>query len=209
MIKLSFKKVFMKVLVGSRNPVKLAATAEAFSKYFDAVDVSGINVDSKVSNQPVGNETFAGARNRAFELSRLNEERNFGAEFFVGIEGGIKKLYDRWFTFGVMCIMDDKRRTGYGTSPFFELPTHITEELLNGVELGDVMDNLIGEKDTKETQGAVGHFTKGVMDRKDFYVAGLIVALIPFLNPELYFELTNFLEPAHHNALSDLGQEER
>nr|QNO56969.1 inosine/xanthosine triphosphatase [Methanosarcinales archaeon ANME-1 ERB7] len=178
----------MKVLVGSRNPVKVAATAEAFSKYFDTVDVLGIRVNSNVPNQPVDTETFVGARNRAFELTMINEARNFGAEFFVGIEGGIKKLYDRWFTFGVMCIMDNTERVGYGTSPFFELPTQITKALLNGVELGDVMDSLIGERNTKERQGAVGHFTNGVMDRKAYYVAGLVVALIPFLNPDLYFE---------------------
>ena len=178
----------MKVLVGSRNPVKAEATKEAFSKYFDAVEVVGIGVNSKVSNQPVEDETFAGARNRAFELKRINEERNFNAEFFVGIEGGIKKLFDRWFTFGVMCIMDDKGKISYGTSPFFELPSQITEELLKGTELGDVMDNLIGGKNTKEKQGAVGYFTKGVMDRKRYYVDGLTVALIPFLNEDLYFE---------------------
>ena len=178
----------MKVLVGSRNPVKLEATEEAFSKYFDAVEVVGISVNSEVSNQPIEDETFAGAKNRAFELKRINEERNFEAEFFVGIEGGIKKLYDSWFVFGVMCIMDDKGRIGYGTSPFFELPSHITEKLLKGIELGDVMDNLIGEKNTKEREGAVGYFTKGVMDRKRYYVAGLTVALIPFLNEGLYFE---------------------
>ncbi|HJH27188.1 MAG TPA: hypothetical protein C5S37_10605, partial [Methanophagales archaeon] len=143
----------MRILVGSQNPVKLEATKEAFSAYFDTVEVTGISVSSNVSNQPVDDETFAGARNRAFELKRIDEAGNFNAEFFVGIEGGIKKLFYRWFTFGVMCIMDDKGRIGYGTSPFFELPSHISEELLKGkgvTELGDVMDNLIGEKNTKE-----------------------------------------------------------
>ena len=52
----------------------------------------------------------------------------------------------------------------------------------------DGLDTLIGERNTKERQGAVGHFTNGVMDRKAYYVAGLVVALIPFLNPDLYFE---------------------
>jgi len=180
----------MKVLVGSRNPVKLEATKVAFSKYFDAVEVVGISVNSKVSNQPVEDETFAGARNRAFELKRINEARDLNAEFFVGIEGGIKKLFHRWFTFGVICIMDNKGIVGYGTSPFFELPSQISEELLEGrgVELSDMVDNLIGEKNTKEKQGAVGYFTKGVMDRKKYYVDGLIVALIPFLNKDLYFD---------------------
>jgi inosine/xanthosine triphosphatase len=192
--KISFLKegLFMKVLVGSRNPVKVEATKEAFSRYFDAVEVvGGIEVSSSVSNQPIEDETFEGAENRAVALRKLNEEQNLNAQFFVGIEGGIKNLFHRWFAFGVMCIMDDTGRKGYGTTPFFELPSFVYKELLQGsdVELGDVMDNLIGEKNTKQKQGAVGYFTKGVMDRKDYYVSGLTVALIPFLNEELYFEL--------------------
>ena len=167
--------------------MKLEATKEAFSIYFDVVDVVGIGVNSKVSNQPIEDETFVGARNRALALSRINEEQNLKAEFFVGIEGGIRKLFDRWFTFGVISIVDDAGRVGYGTSPFFELPLDITEQLLDGTELGEVMDNLMQEENTKEKQGAVGYFTKGVMDRRRYYVAGLTVALIPFLNKELYF----------------------
>jgi inosine/xanthosine triphosphatase len=178
----------MKVLVGSRNPVKLEAVKTAFSTYFDAVDVVGIGVHSGVSNQPIEDETFAGAKNRALALMRISEGDN--ARFFVGIEGGIKKLVHRWFTFGVICIVDDLGRIGYGTSTFFALPARISEELLKGkgtVELSDVVDDLTGETNTKEKQGAVGYFTKGVMDRKRYYVDGLIAALIPFLNAELYF----------------------
>ncbi len=89
-----------------------------------------------------------------------------------------------------MCIMDSTGRTGYGTAPFFELPSNITEKLLkqDGTELGDAIDSLIGGKNTKEKQGAVGYFTNGVVDRKRYYVDGLLVALIPFLNTDLYFE---------------------
>jgi len=47
----------MKVLVGSKNPVKIEATKEAFKKYFDDIEV-----DSKVSKQPIGIETFVGAK---------------------------------------------------------------------------------------------------------------------------------------------------
>jgi len=46
--------------------------------------------------------------------------------------------------------MDSTGRTGYGTAPFFELPSNITEKLLKGTELGDAIDSLIGEKNTKE-----------------------------------------------------------
>ncbi len=173
----------MKVLVGSRNPVKVAATKEAFAMFFDNVDVSGMVVDSGVPAQPVGTETFVGAENRAMEL----RTRNQNADFFVGIEGGIIKLFNRWFVSGVMCIMDTSGIKGYGCTPLFELPSHITAKLLHGVELGDVIDDLAKESNTKQKQGAVGYFTGGVMDRKRYYVDGLIAALIPFLNRELYF----------------------
>jgi inosine/xanthosine triphosphatase len=178
----------MKVLVGSQNPVKLEAVKEAFSKYFNEVEVLGIKVNSKVSNQPINEETFQGAKNRAMELVRIDQEERLGGEFFVGIEGGILKLFSRWFDFSAMCITDDKGKVGYGTSPFFELPENIAESLLSGTELGDVIDYLSGEQNTKERQGAVGYFTRGVMDRKRIYIDGLVAALVPFLNQRLYLK---------------------
>ena len=80
--------------------------------------------------------------------------------FFVGIEGGIMKLYQKWFAFGAMCIIDDKGRIGSGTSPYFELPESITKHLLSGIELGDVMDKITGDHNTKQKGGAIGFFTK-------------------------------------------------
>jgi non-canonical (house-cleaning) NTP pyrophosphatase len=52
----------MKVLVGSRNQVKIEATKKAFEKYFYDIEVVGIEVDSKVSRQPIGIEMFIGAK---------------------------------------------------------------------------------------------------------------------------------------------------
>lgn len=171
----------MKVLVGSRNPVKLEAVEEAFLNYFDEVEVVGVEVDSKVSGQPINEETFEGARNRALELQRISREEGFDGKFFVGIEGGILKLFSRWFALSVMCIIDGRGRKGYGTSPSFELPENITKRLLSGAELGDVMDELTGERDTKQKRGAIGYFTRGAIDRKRLYVDGLISALVPLL----------------------------
>ena len=178
----------MKILVGSQNPVKIEAAKEAFSEYFENIEVIGMNIDSGVSDQPVNDETFEGARNRAVELKRMNDEKNLGAKFFIGIEGGIINLYSKWFAFGCMCVIDLKGRIGFGTSPHFELPGRITNELLNGTELGDIMDRITGDDNTKQKGGAIDFFTKGKMDRKHLYIQGLIVALIPFVNDELYFE---------------------
>ena len=178
----------MKILVGSQNPVKIGATKEAFLKYFEKVEVAGIEVDSKVSSQPIGEKTFEGAKNRVLELKRINETKNLNAQFCVGVEGGIIKLYSKWFCFSGMCIIDNRGKIGFGTSSCFELPNQIVKKLLNGVELGEVMDKIIGDHNTKQKGGAIEFFTKGIMERKDIYVSGLIVALIPFINEELYFE---------------------
>lgn len=176
----------VKVLVGSKNPVKVEAVKEAFSKFFSSVKAIGVDVNSKVSIQPVNSETFKGAKNRVLELKKINSKKNLKASFFVGIEGGIIFLFKEWFAFGAVCIMDNNGKIGYGTTCLFELPEAITKELLKGRELGDVMDELTNDKNTKQKAGAIGFFTKGKMNRKDLYVNGLVVALIPFLNEELY-----------------------
>lgn len=176
----------VRVLVGSENPVKIQAVREAFAKYFADVDVIARNVDSGVSHQPVNEETFDGAKNRALALQKINQEQKLGAQFCVGIEGGIIQLYRKWFVFGVMCLMDENGRTGFGLSPHFELPDRISRQLLNGKELGDVADELFGDTNSKQKGGAIHFLTNGVMDRKNFYVQGLLVALVPFLNKELY-----------------------
>ena len=177
----------MEVLVGSENPVKIEAAKEVFSKYFEQVKVTGIEVSSKVSAQPINEETFEGAKNRALELKKLNEKEKLGADFFVGIEGGITKLYSKWFNLGVGCVIDSQGRVGYGVSPYFELSESIVEQLLSGSELGQVMEKISGKDNIRQREGAIGFLSKGVMDRKNLYIHSLIVALVPFLNKDLYF----------------------
>ena len=185
---ISYQNSLMKVLVGSKNPVKINSVKEAFSKYFQNNEVLGINVNSGVSIQPVNEETFNGAQNRITALFKINTEENHNADYFVGIEGGIIQVNNTWFGFGCMCIADKNHRFGYGTSPFFELPDSIIKELLNGKELGDVMDEITGKYNTKQKEGAIGFFTNGIMHRTDLYIPGLVTALIPFLHKEFFFD---------------------
>ena len=181
----------MKILVGSKNPVKIKASEEAFLKYFKKVEVIGIKVDSKVPSQPINEETFKGAENRALELKEINETEKLNAQFCIGLEGGIIELYSRWFNFGVVYIIDDKGKTGLGVSPCFELPDRIVQELLNDTELGEIMGKMTKDRNIKKKGGAIGFFTKGKMERKDLYISGLITALVPFINEKLYFRQKN------------------
>ncbi|MEW6196653.1 MAG: inosine/xanthosine triphosphatase [Bacteroidota bacterium] len=177
----------MKILVGSVNPVKVDSVKEAFSLYFENVDVISREVESGVSIQPVNDETFTGARNRAINLYNIDSREKINADYYVGIEGGIARQFDRWFAFGCMCIIDKDGFEGFGTSPHFELPEYVIEKLLQGTELGDVMDEILNEKNSKQKQGAIGYFTNGVMNRKELYIEGLKVAVIPFLHKKFFF----------------------
>ncbi len=209
--------IVMKVLVGSTNPVKVNATKIAFQKYFKDVEVEGLKVKSDVSNQPFNEETFIGAENRAKALKEIAKSENKYADFYVGIEGGVIKLYNKWFAFGVTCILsnnkkdnkesvndnkegnDNEQRSNYesrdskgiGTSPLFELPDSIIHELKNGKELGEVIDEIAHDNNTKQKYGAIGYFTHGKITRTDFYVDGVIMALVPFLNTFLKNKRTN------------------
>ena len=55
-----------KVLIASRNPVKINATKKAFEEVFtDRFEFEGVSADSLVSDQPMSNdETLKGATNR-------------------------------------------------------------------------------------------------------------------------------------------------
>ncbi len=178
----------MLVLIGSKNPVKIAATQSAFLQFFDNATVQGYSVSSRVPDQPVNKETFDGAYNRTLALQQLNHEQKLNASYFVGIEGGIGQHYSHWFAFGGICIMNSEGHVSYGTSPNFQLPESTIERLLNGEELGFIVDEWTKEVNTKQKGGAVGFLTDGRMDRKQLYIHGLVAALIPFLNADMYFE---------------------
>ena len=178
----------MKILVGSKNPVKIDAVREAFSHYFNGAEILCFETDSGVPPQPVNKETFEGARNRAVTLMELNDNKKLDADFFIGIEGGIIKVFDQWFALGLMCIINKEGLSGYGTSPMFELPDSIITQLLSGKELGTVMDEISGKENTKQKGGAIGYLTNGIMDRKKLYVSGLIAAMAPFNHKQLFFK---------------------
>ncbi len=172
------------IIVGSKNPVKIEAVKEAFSRFFSPLEIKSVEVSSDVPPQPVGDEIWNGARNRAYNLYNLRKERD--NTFFVGIEGGIYKFPYGWFELGVTCIISESGKTTFGGAPFFPLPSHITKRLLRGEELSTVLDEILSTKDIGKKEGAIGYFSKGVVLRKDLYIQSTIMALIPFLNPSVF-----------------------
>jgi len=171
----------IRVSVGSTNPVKIDAVREGFQEFFDEVEVIPVSVVSGVSAQPLNKETIDGALRRAREC-----QKKTNAHFGVGIEGGCIDLGNTAYFMGFCAIVDDKGNAHTGTSGWFECPEWIRHDIKNRKELGVVMDELTGRRDVKKQEGAIGVFTRGVVNRKDLYKHGVYMSLVPFLNKELF-----------------------
>lgn len=186
----------MKVVVGSKNPVKVGAVEEGFRRYYPALDVVGVDVQSGVSVQPMSEkETINGARQRAYAALALDKAADYG----VGLEGGVTELdptspnwsgtrggRGRLFECAWVAIVDRKGVEGLAGGLYFELPEKIATKIRAGGELGPLMDEFTGQANVKQGQGAIGIFTKGQLDRKQAYVQIVLSALIKFVSPEWY-----------------------
>ncbi len=172
----------MKVYVGSKNRVKIEAVKSAFSKFFEKdVEVIGVSVDNGVGKQPYDEQTWKGAINRA--KNAMKEYRD--GDFWVGIESGIFSQYDRYFVANCIVVMDKNGNWSFGMSPWFEITKELYERIRKSEEMERVMEELFNIKDIGEKMGAIGVFTKGIMNRKELTEYGVIAALAGYWERKL------------------------
>lgn len=174
----------MKIIVASLNPVKIRATFLGFQRMFPGtpIDIQGISVPSGVSHQPMtDDETFRGATNRAQQAGRLEP----GSDLWVGIEGGIQ-IFEKEISSFAWVVVCSQNQTGKGRTSTFFLPEKVAQLIRQGYELGAADDIVFDRHNSKQDNGAVGLLTGDVIDRISLYEQAIIMALIPFKNPELY-----------------------
>ena len=171
------------VLVGSLNPVKIAAVRAVAGRAMPEAAVKGVAVRSEVPDQPWGDdETIRGARTRARAALAAG-----AATLAVGIEGGVVALADGTVRSCAWAVAVDRAgRVGVGGSLAMPLPPAVAALLRDGMELGHAMDALTGQRDVKHAQGAVGILTAGLIDRQAAYETLVTYALAPWLAPELW-----------------------
>jgi len=172
----------MKVIVGSLNPTKIEGVKKAFEQFFENVVVSSMKVSSGVGNQPFNNDVVKGAINRA--INSFSNEYDFS----IGIEAGLfslKNTLTGYVDFQVAAIYNGKRLT-IGFGPGFEYPPSVIEKVLRGKEVGDVMDEITGIQNLGEKTGAIHYLTKGVISRSELTRIAVTMALIPWINKEMY-----------------------
>lgn len=173
-----------KIITASHNPVKIAAVKEGFNKMFSNVEIEieGVSVPSGVSDQPMSDIiTLKGAITRAD-----NAMMQFpNADYWIGIEGGIEDLAGEMAAFAWVIILG-KDKSGKARTGTFFLPPKVAKLVKQGKELGEADDIVFGHSNSKQKNGAVGLLTNNVIDRTSFYTEAVVLALIPFLNKELY-----------------------
>lgn len=173
------------VVIGSKNPVKVAVTKEVFELTFPEETFSfvSISAESGVPDQPYGREEMKrGAQNRA----RFCAEQHPEGDFFVGHEGGVEIETDEYWATAWMCIMNASGLVGFGQAGSFLLPPPVVKQMKAGMELGHATDVVFGDDNSKHKGGAVAHVTNSLVDRQRFYHDALLFALAPFLNTSVY-----------------------
>lgn len=174
----------MKIAVASKNPVKIDSARVAFQKVFpdEDIEIKGISVPSDISDQPFGDtQTRTGCINRIKNLEKL--ERDF--DYLVALEGGIEEDQDALFAFGWVYIKSNNT-IGKGRTASFYLPPKVSEYVRNGLELGDAVDKVFLDHNSKQKNGASGMLTKDLVKREDLFIPAVIIALIPFINRGLF-----------------------
>jgi inosine/xanthosine triphosphatase len=171
-----------RVVVGSTNPVKIAAVRAVLERAGVNARIEGVAVASGVSEQPVGDaETIRGATQRARAALDATD-----ADLAVGLEGGVVEEEDGMRTCAWASVVARDGRVGVGGSLAMMLPERVAALVRDGVELGHAMDRVSGAYDTKRGVGAVGILTGGLVDRQRAYESLVAYALARFLTPEHY-----------------------
>lgn len=168
------------VIVASLNPAKIKAVESAFTATFENEEFTftGVSVPSEVPDQPMSDiETLSGARNRVRNARQQLPDN----DFYVGLEAG----FENGSTFAWM-VIESENQKGESRSASLPLPEKIQQQLQQGNELGDVMDEFFNTSNIKQKGGAISIFTNGILTRSSVYHQALILALTPFCHPDLF-----------------------
>jgi inosine/xanthosine triphosphatase len=181
----------IKVLIVSKNPVKIQASREAFSYFYENLSFDWLEIDDYSRNvnhfkiQPIGEEeTYRASRNRV----KWARTQHSLFDYYVGIEGGIASGSHEKPRIIVYCTVGSHSLITTVRGCEIPLPPQWYDQLLNKTqeELGDLVTEVSGISNIKQKQGVVGFFTKNVVKRVDIIKQGVIMALIPFLHPKLF-----------------------
>eukprot|EP00877_Chromochloris_zofingiensis_P010431 jgi/Chrzof1/5641/Cz16g09280.t1 len=174
-------------LVTSRNPVKVKAAQAALQRCLlnQQFAVQGVNCCSGVRDQPIGDEeTLQGAINR-LDAAACQQT----ADLLISIEGGVEWRNDssELYCFAWAAVAaPGSGKVSKARSAEFLLPPKLAELVRGGMQLGEADDQLFQRTKSGQGSGTIGHLTSNVITRQTYYEHAVIMALLPYMNPQLY-----------------------
>ncbi len=175
----------MKVLIATQNKGKIEGAKRAFEKYFDNVEIIGVSAGSDVSEQPVNEETWQGAKNRVENLKIYAKENNVHADYFIAIESGMMNSLGSWMIVNIAVIENSEGLRSVSSSSGFPVPERLVEQIKEK-GLGFVMDNHFKESDLRSRGGGIQLLTHGAVSRIDLTEVAFEMALTKFINGEYW-----------------------
>ncbi len=142
----------MKVLMGTRNEGKIEGAKRALLKYFENVEIEGIKVESNVSEEPVNDEIYIGAKNRVKNLKEYCKQNNIKADLYISSESGIYNSLGRWMITNLAVIEDNENFESYGTSASFPVPERLVKDIID-TELSQVMNKVFTKDEERHNKG--------------------------------------------------------
>jgi len=176
----------VRVCLGTTNPSKITGVLRALRSVFENVDVASFKVSTAIPPQPMGlHIAIEGARRRAVEAVKAGTDCDMG----IGIEAGLYVVEGRFFDVQVVYVVSRDGSESFGLSPSFSVPDIFVRELVLGGarELEEVVDKYFGTTDVGSKGGLVRILTRSAVNREDLTYYATMMALIPLINKELYF----------------------
>lgn len=172
----------MKVLIATKNPGKIEGAKMALSCYFDNIEIQGIPVSSNVSEQPVNDEIYIGAKNRINNLKKYAKENKIDAKLYLSIESGINNYFGSWMITNVAIIGDDNGFESCGTSPSFPVPNRLVQDIIT-TDLNQVMNNIFFKDEERHNKGGgIQLLTHNKVTRIELTKMAFLMALTKYIN---------------------------
>ncbi len=186
----------IRIAVGSKRAPKVEAVRQALKSFGPLLranatfEVTGFEVATGVGHTPLSrDELMAGARGRCEAVMRAS---GYGsAAYFVGLEGGLDVVHENGVRLAFLqswaFAADAGGRGFYGQSGAILLPEALAAEVLDrGAELSQAIEAFTGTTGVRDSQGAWGVLSKGLIDRQESFRIAVISAFAPFFNAEMY-----------------------
>lgn len=174
----------MRVLIATKNQGKIEGAKKALINYFEDIEIEDIAVESNVSEQPVNDEIYNGAKNRVKNLKLYAKENSIEADLYLSIESGISNSLGRWVITNIAVIEDDNEFESYGTSPSFPVPDRLVQDIIN-TDLSQVMNKIFEKDDERHNKGGgIQLLTHNKVTRIDLTEMAFIMALTKYINKD-------------------------